>query len=229
MSKLSASLSDAYRVQGRPVGGLGEKAIVLSLNCAPCAGAAYFIAHASSSFWPAINKGDQAVVLCFGFLWPSTGAGIGASTVSCGGATTKENTAEGSGAGGPDKNRRVHSVQSKAARTRLVMSFSAGCKHRGSLGVCHRLRILQGAEKLWWVWWVGLGGEIKEERRWRCPGASSRSSDAEIAGNPQAPEGLRRRGAICSVGPPGRYNKHRRRRVALHLAPRRRNQIRQSS
>ena len=30
---------------------------------------AYFIAHSPIAFWPAINKGDQAVVRCFVFLF----------------------------------------------------------------------------------------------------------------------------------------------------------------
>ena len=37
---------------------------------------AYFIAHAPESFWPIINRGEPAVLLCFVFLYLSTvGAG----------------------------------------------------------------------------------------------------------------------------------------------------------
>ena len=31
--------------------------------------AAYFIAHAPQSFWPAVNKGDAAIMFCFIFLY----------------------------------------------------------------------------------------------------------------------------------------------------------------
>ena len=54
----------------------GGIAILIGLFTRPVAfvlsgemAAAYFIAHAPIAFWPAINKGDQAVVLCFVFLF----------------------------------------------------------------------------------------------------------------------------------------------------------------
>ena len=31
--------------------------------------AAYFIAHGSKSFWPALNGGDEAILFCFVFLY----------------------------------------------------------------------------------------------------------------------------------------------------------------
>ena len=30
---------------------------------------AYFMAHASGSFWPIVNKGEPAVMYCFTFLY----------------------------------------------------------------------------------------------------------------------------------------------------------------
>lgn len=33
--------------------------------------AAYFMAHASQSFWPAVNGGDAAILFCFVFLYLS--------------------------------------------------------------------------------------------------------------------------------------------------------------
>ncbi|WP_370677400.1 DoxX family protein [Pleomorphomonas sp. PLEO] len=38
---------------------------------------AYFMAHAPSSFWPAINKGESAILFCFIFLYIAA-AGAGA-------------------------------------------------------------------------------------------------------------------------------------------------------
>lgn len=38
---------------------------------------AYFMAHAPSSFWPAVNKGESAILFCFIFLYIAA-AGAGA-------------------------------------------------------------------------------------------------------------------------------------------------------
>ena len=53
------------------------------------------------------------------------------------------------------------------------------------------------------------------------PSTSSTTSNAEIARNPHAPFGFRRRGGICVVGAPRRWTRHRLRRAAWHLPPRR--------
>ena len=42
--------------------------------------AAYFMGHASRGFWPGLNGGDLAVVLCFALLFLST-SGPGAASV----------------------------------------------------------------------------------------------------------------------------------------------------
>jgi putative oxidoreductase len=36
---------------------------------------AYFIAHAPQNFYPALNRGDEAVILCFVFLYIATAGG----------------------------------------------------------------------------------------------------------------------------------------------------------
>jgi hypothetical protein len=50
----------------------------------------------------------------------------------------------------------------------------------------------------------GLRGKIEARGGSRCRGASSTTSNEEIARNPRAPKGFRRRGAICSVAAPRR-------------------------
>ncbi len=54
----------------------GRIAILIGLFTRPVAfvlagemAAAYFIVHAPRGFWPAVNEGDHAVVLCFVFLF----------------------------------------------------------------------------------------------------------------------------------------------------------------
>jgi len=41
---------------------------------------AYFMAHASASFYPLINGGEAAIMFCFIFLWLAT-AGAGPFSV----------------------------------------------------------------------------------------------------------------------------------------------------
>ena len=53
------------------------------------------------------------------------------------------------------------------------------------------------------------------------PSTSSTTSNADIARNPHAPFGFRRRGGIRVVGAPRRWTRHRLRRAAWHLPPRR--------
>lgn len=36
---------------------------------------AYFMAHASGSFWPVLNHGDSAILFCFAFLYLSAAGG----------------------------------------------------------------------------------------------------------------------------------------------------------
>jgi putative oxidoreductase len=42
--------------------------------------AAYFLAHATQSFWPAVNQGGMAIMFCFVFLYISV-AGAGSLSV----------------------------------------------------------------------------------------------------------------------------------------------------
>lgn len=45
--------------------------------CSGLMASAYFVAHASHGFWPAMNKGELAVLYCFAFLLiASRGAGM---------------------------------------------------------------------------------------------------------------------------------------------------------
>ncbi|OAF07259.1 DoxX family protein [Bradyrhizobium neotropicale] len=37
--------------------------------CSGQMAAAYFMAHAPQSFWPAVNQGDAAILYCFAFLY----------------------------------------------------------------------------------------------------------------------------------------------------------------
>jgi putative oxidoreductase len=61
---------------------VGGALLVLGLFTRPvafvCAGemaAAYFMAHAPQSFWPAINGGDAAILFCFVFLYLAAAGG----------------------------------------------------------------------------------------------------------------------------------------------------------
>jgi hypothetical protein len=51
---------------------------------------------------------------------------------------------------------------------------------------------------------MGLAGPAQGARRRRCPCTSLTTSNAEIARNPHAPFGFRRRWGICGVGAPRR-------------------------
>jgi hypothetical protein len=51
---------------------------------------------------------------------------------------------------------------------------------------------------------MGLARRVQGARRRRCRGTSLTTSNAEIARNPHAPYGFRRRGGICGVGAPRR-------------------------
>ena len=56
------------------VGGFTRWAAFL---CSGLMASAYFMAHASHGFWPAVNKGELAVLYCFAFLFiAARGAGI---------------------------------------------------------------------------------------------------------------------------------------------------------
>ena len=48
---------------------LGLFTRIAAFVCAGEMAAAYFIAHAPQSFWPAINGGDAAILMCFIFLY----------------------------------------------------------------------------------------------------------------------------------------------------------------
>jgi putative oxidoreductase len=61
---------------------VGGALLVLGLFTRPvafiCAGemaVAYFIAHGSQSFWPALNGGDAAILFCFVFLYLAAAGG----------------------------------------------------------------------------------------------------------------------------------------------------------
>ncbi len=57
--------------------------------------------------------------------------------------------------------------------------------------------------KVQWVARIGLARQAQGARRSRC-GTSSTTSNEEIARNPYAPKGFRRRRGICCVGAPQR-------------------------
>ena len=66
---------------------IGGSLIALGLFTRPAAfvasgmsAAAYFIGHASRSFWPAINQGEAAIMFCFIFLYLAC-AGPGAWSI----------------------------------------------------------------------------------------------------------------------------------------------------
>src|SRR5580698_9895962 len=65
-----------------------------------------------------------------------------------------------------------------------------------------------------WVARMGLARRDQGARRSRCRGASVTTSNAELARNPHAPGGFRRRTGICGVAAP--------RQCALALAASRR-------
>jgi putative oxidoreductase len=48
---------------------LGLFTRVAAFICAGEMAAAYFIGHASKSFWPGVNQGDPAILYCFIFLY----------------------------------------------------------------------------------------------------------------------------------------------------------------
>ena len=48
---------------------LGLFTRVAALICSGEMAAAYFMAHAPKSFWPALNGGDAAILFCFVFLY----------------------------------------------------------------------------------------------------------------------------------------------------------------
>jgi putative oxidoreductase len=48
---------------------LGLFTRVAAFVCSGQMAAAYFIAHGSQSFWPALNGGDAAILFCFVFLY----------------------------------------------------------------------------------------------------------------------------------------------------------------
>jgi putative oxidoreductase len=50
---------------------------IAAFICSGEMAAAYFMAHASKSFWPAVNQGDAAILFCFIFLYIAF-AGAGA-------------------------------------------------------------------------------------------------------------------------------------------------------
>jgi len=50
---------------------------IAAFICSGEMAAAYFMAHASKSFWPAVNQGDAAILFCFVFLYIAF-AGAGA-------------------------------------------------------------------------------------------------------------------------------------------------------
>jgi putative oxidoreductase len=50
---------------------------IVAFICSGEMAAAYFMAHAPKSFWPAVNQGDAAILFCFVFLYIAF-AGAGA-------------------------------------------------------------------------------------------------------------------------------------------------------
>lgn len=48
---------------------LGLFSRIAAFICSGQMAVAYFIAHAPQSFWPALNKGEAAILFCFFFLY----------------------------------------------------------------------------------------------------------------------------------------------------------------
>ena len=67
---------------------------------------------------------------------------------------------------------------------------------------------------------MGLARRAQGARRRRCRCTSLTTSNAEIARNPHAPFGFRRRGASAALALLDDVHRHRLRRAALHLPPR---------
>lgn len=56
---------------------LGLFTRIAAFICAGQMAVAYFIAHASQSFWPGVNGGDAAILFCFIFLYvAAAGPGV---------------------------------------------------------------------------------------------------------------------------------------------------------
>ena len=57
---------------GPPVGGLIALGLFTRIAAFVCSGqmaVAYFMAHGSQGFWPALNGGEAAILFCFIFLY----------------------------------------------------------------------------------------------------------------------------------------------------------------
>ena len=62
-------IAAVIEVAGGGLVALGLFTRVAALICSGEMAAAYFMAHAPNSFWPAVNGGDAAILFCFLFLY----------------------------------------------------------------------------------------------------------------------------------------------------------------
>jgi putative oxidoreductase len=65
----------AIEVVGGALLALGLFTRVTAFVCSGEMAAAYFMAHASAGFWPALNGGDAAILFCFVFLYLAAAGG----------------------------------------------------------------------------------------------------------------------------------------------------------